>query len=182
MDPRTTALVISPGGVGREHPLSMEILSPTLKFYSVSRASEGIERAGELLRFGGDGHTAGIWAKDERVIAAYASAARAFRVIVNTSTCFGAMGGSAGLSASIMLGTGTWGGSITADNIGPLHLINRKRVARGIRDWRAIPQAAPTRAGADEDVAAGGEAPLVLPDDLVRRVLERLDEPTGGRR
>jgi acetaldehyde dehydrogenase (acetylating) len=181
VDPRTTALVISPGGVGRDHPLSMEILSPTLKLYAVSGAEEGIERAGELLRFGGDGHTAGIWAKDERVIAAYASAARAFRVLVNTSTCFGAMGGSAGLPASIMLGTGSWGGSITADNIGPLHLINRKRVARGIRDWRSIPQTARSRAVTHTDAAAARGAPRVLPDELVRRVLERLDEPTGGR-
>lgn len=176
VDPRTTALVVGPHGVGRSHPLSMEILSATLKLFVVSGEDEGIARAGELLRFGGDGHTAGIWATDERVVARYAAAARAFRVIVNTSTCFGAMGGSAGLPPSIMLGTGTWGGSITADNIGPLHLVNRKRVARRLRSWRDIASPRPV-GGLERETPPRAEA-----DDLVERVLERLGEPTGGTR
>lgn len=174
VDPAATALVVAPRGVGRDHPLSMEILAATLKFFVVADAEEGIARAGELLRFGGDGHTAGVWASDETVIASYAVRARAFRVIVNTSTCFGAMGGSAGLPPSIMLGTGTWGGSITADNIGPLHLINRKRVARGIRDWRSVAHAGPVAA---ERVPSGD---VGVPRELVDRVLARLGASPRG--
>jgi len=179
VDPATTALVVEPHGVGRDHPLSMEVLAAVLKFFVVSDAEEGIARAGELLRFGGDGHTAGVWAADEGVVASFAARARAFRVLVNTSTCFGAMGGSAGLPPSIMLGTGTWGGSITADNIGPLHLINRKRVARGIRDWRnvaLVDRRTPSARQATPPSGAG-----TVPDELVGRVLARLGEPVEGR-
>jgi acetaldehyde dehydrogenase (acetylating) len=188
VDPATTVLVVSPRGVGRDHPLSMEILTSMLKWYPVSGPEEGIARAGELLRYGGDGHTAAIWATDERVIASYAAAARAFRVLVNTPSAFGAMGATAGLPPSFMLGTGTWGGSITADNIGPLHLINRKRVARGIRSWREVLGTAAGPAGApgmgdgrSALVASTREDPRAVVEDLVRRVLERLGEPVGGR-
>jgi acetaldehyde dehydrogenase (acetylating) len=138
----------------------MEILSSTLKWYPVSGAEQGIARAEELLRFGGDGHTAAIWASDERVAAAYGATVRAFRVLINTPSCFGAMGATATLAPSFMLGTGTWGGTITADNIGPLHLINRKRVARGVRDWREVMG------------TAGKQHPSA--EDLVHRVMERL--------
>jgi hypothetical protein len=34
-----------------------------------------------------------------------------------------------------MIGTGTVGGSISSDNIGVRHLLNRKRVAAQIHDW-----------------------------------------------
>jgi acyl-CoA reductase-like NAD-dependent aldehyde dehydrogenase len=160
VDPATTVLIVAPAGVGRAHPLSMEILSSTLKWYPVSGAEQGIARAEELLRFGGDGHTAAIWASDERVAAAYGATVRAFRVLINTPSCFGAMGATATLAPSFMLGTGTWGGTITADNIGPLHLINRKRVARGVRDWREVMG------------TAGKQHPSA--EDLVHRVMERL--------
>jgi acetaldehyde dehydrogenase (acetylating) len=33
------------------------------------------------------------------------------------------------LAPALTLGCGTWGGSITSDNVTPLHLINRKRLA-----------------------------------------------------
>jgi acetaldehyde dehydrogenase (acetylating) len=178
VDPATTVLVVQPAGVGRDHPLSMEILTSIMKWYTVADAQEGIARAAELLRFGGDGHTAGIWAADDRVIAAYAAGARAFRVIVNTPTCFGAMGATAGLPPSFMLGTGTWGGGITADNIGPLHLINRKRVARGTRDWREM-FALGTVSAASGVAASPGDSRAVA-DELVRRILERLGQPVMG--
>jgi acetaldehyde dehydrogenase (acetylating) len=181
VDPAATVLVVSPRGVGRGHPLSMEILSSILKWYAVSGPEEGIARAGELLRFGGDGHTAAVWAGDDRVAGAYAARARAFRVLVNTPSVFGAMGATAGLPPSFMLGTGTWGGGITADNIGPLHLINRKRIARRTRDWREIvqPEGVPTRSAL---VASTRGDVRPVSEELVRQVLERLGEPAGAGR
>jgi acetaldehyde dehydrogenase (acetylating) len=181
VDPRTTVLVVRPGGIGREHPLSMEILTSTLKYYIADDDQHGLDICNELLRFAGDGHTAGIWTEDDRIAGAFAARARAFRVLVNTPTCFGAMGATAGLPPSFMLGTGTWGGGITADNIGPLHLINRKRVARGIRPWRqltAVPAA--EQAGDSALVASTHEDPRRVIEDLVQHALERLSQPVGG--
>jgi acetaldehyde dehydrogenase (acetylating) len=184
VDPRTTVLMVAPRGVGREHPLSMELLTSTLKWYVVPGPQEGAARANELLRYGGDGHTAAVWTSDQRVAAAFGTRARAFRVLVNTPSCFGAMGATAALPPSFMLGTGTWGGGITADNIGPLHLINRKRVARGIRDWRelmAMGEEAPAHPAAVVTGIAGAvRYPTAIAEDLVRRVLERLEQPVGA--
>ena len=50
----------------------------------------------------------------------------------------GGMGYSTDLEPSFMLGTGTWSGSITSDNVTALHLINIKRVAYENRPWRDI--------------------------------------------
>ena len=60
----------------------------------------------------------------------------AYRICVNQGTLFGAMGYTAGWDPSFTLGTGTIGGAISSDNIGPQHLINRKRVGMPVRDWR----------------------------------------------
>lgn len=177
VDPETKVLVVRPGGVGRAHPLSMEILTSMLKWYEVEGTDQGIARAQELLRYGGDGHTAAIWAEDARVAARYAAAVRAFRVLVNTPSAFGAMGATAGIPPSFMLGTGTWGGTITADNIGPLHLINRKRVARGIRDWREMTDLG-SSSRHPSGMATSTRTGTEMAEDLVHRVLERL----GGRR
>ena len=50
------------------------------------------------------------------------------------------------------LGPGTWGGSITTDNIGPLHLVNIKRVAFEINPLDPADTPAPeSRWGYDKD-------------------------------
>ena len=49
------------------------------------------------------------------------------------------------------LGCGAFGGNITSDNISPLHLINLKRLAYGVRDAKASPSTAPS----SETVAVG---------------------------
>ena len=60
----------------------------------------------------------------------------AYRIPVNSPTLFGAMGFTTGFVPSFTLGTGTIGGAISSDNIGPHHLINRKRVGLVQRSWR----------------------------------------------
>ena len=135
----TQLLVVRPGGIGYDFPLSREILGPVFKFIEVDGPDEGIATAVAQLRFGGDGHTAAVHAHDEAVISRYAEAAPAYRVLVNTPSLFGAMGYSTGVDRTFMIGTGTIGGSISSDNIGVRHLINRKRVAAQIHDWEMPP-------------------------------------------
>jgi acetaldehyde dehydrogenase (acetylating) len=131
----TQLLVVRPGGIGYDFPLSREILGPVFKFIEVDGPDEGIATAVAQLRFGGDGHTAAVHGSDEAVISRYAEAAPAYRVLVNTPSLFGAMGYSTGVDRTFMIGTGTIGGSISSDNIGVRHLLNRKRVAAQIHDW-----------------------------------------------
>lgn len=123
--------------VGPQAPLSREILGPVLVFYRAHDAQAAYRRCLEVLEFGGEGHTLGVHATDEAVIARFSSLP-ASRILINTPLLFGGMGFSAALEPSFMLGTGTWSGSIVSDNVTPLHLINIKRVAHESRPWRSL--------------------------------------------
>jgi acetaldehyde dehydrogenase (acetylating) len=124
-------------GVGRDTPLSAEILGPVLTFYRSNDLDEGFDICRRILAFGGEGHTLGIHATDRSVIARM-SQLPASRIPVNTPSLFGGMGYSTNIGPSFMLGTGTWSGSIVSDNVSALHLINIKRVAYEARPWRDL--------------------------------------------
>ncbi len=133
----TRVLAVQLDRVGRDEPLSAEVLGPILSFYRTADLDAGYERCREILAFGGEGHTLGIHCEDDTVIARFASL-RAGRIVINTPTLFGGMGYSCATDPSFMLGTGTWSGSIVSDNVTPLHLINIKRIAHEVRPWRTL--------------------------------------------
>lgn len=130
--------------VGRDTPLSAEILGPVLSFYRERDVDAAYARCREILAFGGEGHTLGLHCEEDGVIARF-SALRASRIVINTPTLFGGMGYSCATDPSFMLGTGTWSGSIVSDNVTPLHLINIKRVAQEVRPWRSLYDIKPGR-------------------------------------
>jgi acetaldehyde dehydrogenase (acetylating) len=127
--PETSILVVTLAGVGREYPLSMEKLSPVISFYEADGWEQGCGCCLELLNFGGIGHTLVIHSRNEEIIREFALKKPVFRVLVNTGGTQGAIGLTTGLEPALTLGCGTWGGSITSDNVTPLHLINIKRLA-----------------------------------------------------
>ncbi len=128
--PRNTlALIGETDRVGRDEPLSMETLSPILAFYTEDGWQLGCRRCVNILHFGGLGHTIGLHCKNERIIEAFALEKPAMRIVLNTVTALGAVGYTNRLFPSMTLGPGTLGGSITSDNISPMHLLNIKRVA-----------------------------------------------------
>jgi acetaldehyde dehydrogenase (acetylating) len=132
--PATRVLIAKLEGVGREHPLSAEKLSPILAFYSVANTAAAIELCTRLLRFGGLGHTCAMHSQSEAAIREFGLAVPAFRVVVNTSAVHGSIGYSTNLFPAMTLGCGAAGGNITSDNIGPQHLMNVKRIA-----WESRP-------------------------------------------
>jgi acetaldehyde dehydrogenase (acetylating) len=125
----TRALVAYVETVGKAEPLSMETLSPILSMYSVEGWEEGCQRCKEILAFGGIGHTLAIHASSKKVIEAFALEKPAMRIVVNTVAALGSVGFTTDLFPAMTLGPGAMGGSITSDNISPLHLINIKRLA-----------------------------------------------------
>lgn len=128
--PRDTTVLVCPyEGVGFDHPLSIEKLSPVLAFYRVQGEQAGFDLCEELLRFGGLGHSAVIHARDQAVIERFGLRMPAMRIMVNSPTTQGAIGLTTKLSPSMTLGCGTPGGNAFSDNIGPQHLINIKRLA-----------------------------------------------------
>lgn len=135
--PGTRVLGVQLDTVGPHEMLSAEILGPVLKLYRAATPAAGFDRCLEVLRFGGEGHTLGIHATDIDVIERFSSLP-ASRFPVNTPTLFGGMGYSADIDPSFMLGTGSWSGSISSDNITALHLINIKRIAHEVRPWRQL--------------------------------------------
>jgi acetaldehyde dehydrogenase (acetylating) len=146
----TRCLMAEVGGVGREHPLSMEKLSPILAFYVEDGVERGAARCFEILSYGGMGHTAGVHTRSREVAIAYGREMPASRVVVNTPTTHGAIGFSTALPPSMTLGCGSWGGNVTSDNISPIHLMDIKRVAF---ETRAVASKRPARSGATAQAA-----------------------------
>ncbi|HEX7175563.1 MAG TPA: aldehyde dehydrogenase family protein, partial [Pyrinomonadaceae bacterium] len=142
LPPGTRCMMVEVGGVGREHPLSMEKLSPILSFYVEDGVERGAARCFEVLSYGGMGHTAGIHTRSRDVARVYGTEMPASRVIVNSPTTHGAIGFSTALPPSMTLGCGSWGGNVTSDNISPWHLMDIKRVAF---ETRPVPSKRPAR-------------------------------------
>ncbi len=174
----TRVLVAQPGGVGREHPLSAEKLSPVLALYFVKDFAEGLERSESLLRFGGAGHTCAIHSRDDARIREFGLRMPAFRVVVNSPATHGSVGLSTNLFPAMTLGCGAAGGNITGDNIGPLHLVNVKRIAYETRPVAAVSRdvgaglapPAPSQPALRAPVAHG----VITPDrETIARIVER---------
>ena len=52
--------------MGDKYPLSAEKLSPVLACYKVKNAEQGIERAAEIVHYGGMGHSSVIHSNESR--------------------------------------------------------------------------------------------------------------------
>ena len=171
------ALIAEVDAVGPGEPLSMETLSPILSFYSADGWEAGCERCLEILHFGGVGHTLALHATAERVIEQFALYKPAMRIVVNTVAALGSVGMTTDLFPAMTLGPGAVGGSITSDNVGPMHLVDVKRVA-----FEAYPlhDAAGERIGASGRAASRPERPG-RPDPAARRVPARVEAPAEAR-
>jgi acetaldehyde dehydrogenase (acetylating) len=125
----TRCLIADCAGVGRDHPWSIEKLSPTLAFFVVDGVEQGANRCEEILHFGGMGHTAGMHTQSRQAAIRYGKQMPAARVVINSPTTHGAIGLSTDLPPSMTLGCGSWGGNVTSDNVSPIHLMDIKRIA-----------------------------------------------------
>lgn len=130
-------------GVGRQHPLSAEKLSPVLALLFVDDFNAGVAACEQILNFGGLGHTSVIHAADDARIRHFGMRMPSFRVLVNTPSPQGSVGITTNVQPSMTLGCGAIAGNITSDNVGPQHLINIKRIAWSVKkpDESAAPPA-----------------------------------------
>ena len=201
----TRALVAEVDAVGPDEPLSMETLSPILSFYVADGWEAGCARCIEVLEFGGIGHTLALHATSDRVIEQFALKKPSMRIVVNTVAALGSVGMTTDLFPAMTLGPGTLGGSITSDNVTPLHLVNLKRVAfetaplngddgqplsEGARPPAA--RSAPPRPRASAARTAGGAGDGSWMDEIEARLVARAgnrqvggaarqaDSPNGG--
>ena len=121
-------------GVGREHPLSAEKLSPVLSVYFVPSFEAGLDACAGVLNYGGRGHTCVIFSSSRENVKKYGMRMPAFRVLVNTPSPQGSTGITTSVAPAMTLGCGAMAGNSTSDNVGPLHLINIKRIAFKVRE------------------------------------------------
>ena len=155
----TAVLVGKEEAAGPNHPYSSEKLCPVLGFYVMESEDAVLKRVTEVLAHEGAGHTFAMHCEDENVIRKFAMAVPVSRLLVNTPAALGGIGASTGLFPALTLGCGAVGGSASSNNIGPMDLVNIRRVAWG-----------QARRGDSEKIAVNGD----LVELLAAKILERL--------
>ncbi len=176
--PGTKVLLGEQEGVGKAWPLSFEKLTTVLGFYSVPDWKTACELCIALINNGGVGHSLSIHTENEDMVMKFA-AKPVFRILVNGPSSQGGVGATTGLHPSFTLGSGTWGGSSTSDNVTPMHLINRKRIAYGILD----PEQVLDKASASRKTRcseASGDIDQALVAEIVKRVVVNLESQVGN--
>jgi len=157
--------------VGDKFPYSKEKLMPVLGFYVEENWEKACQRCIEILSLEGAGHTMSIHSQDENVIREFGLKKPVSRLIVNSPAALAAIGATSGLVPSLTLGCGAVGHNSTSDNVGPLNLINIRRVAYGLRELEDLrPKNIVETGGA---CSSGGVSDALV-DDLVRKIVERL--------
>lgn len=135
----TVVLMAGLEGVGRDYPLSAEILAPILAFYLEEDFDQAIRRCSEVTRFGGMGHTAVIYSNTDERIEYFSRVIDAGRILVNMPSTFGALGGMYNfLDPSFTLACGSGGKNTSTDNITVQHLLNIHRITRRRPNWRWV--------------------------------------------
>ena len=127
----TKVLVAREQEAGPTRPYSMEKLCPVLAFFVMDSEDAVLQKAIEVLKHEGSGHTFAIHAAEEGVIRKFALQVPVSRFLVNTPAALGGIGATTGLFPALTLGCGAVGGSSSSNNISPLDLINIRRVAWG---------------------------------------------------
>lgn len=128
--------------VGEKEPLTREKLSPILAILEASDATNGIELSRKMVEFNGLGHSAAIHTEDEKVAREFARVIPAVRIINNAPSTFGGIGDVYNrIKPSMTLGCGSYGNNSVSDNVGPLNLINIKRLAKRRKNmqWFKVP-------------------------------------------
>ena len=156
-------LVARETGVGKGHPYSSEKLGLILACYVEPDEEAVLRRCVEILEWEGAGHTFAIHTEDESVAKRFAAAVPASRVLVNTPASLGGIGATTCLFPALTLGCGAVGGSSSSNNIGPLDLINIKRVAWGVKELEQL-----------RGQAVSGSAPYTVDDSLLDRLVEQI--------
>lgn len=167
----TKVLVAKETGIGRGHPYSNEKLAPILAFYTADDYKEICRLVQDILHYEGAGHTFSMHTKDPEMVNYFAMRVPASRIIVNTPSALGGIGGTTGLMPALTLGCGAIGGSATSENVGPMNLLNKRHVAEGLLELDEIKAGLPT---CTDGMCSGSKAEDVDIDAVVNEIVKRL--------
>ncbi len=142
----TKVLVAEAEKIGSAEALSAEKLSPVLTLYKRPDFESALAAAGELVSFGGLGHTSVLYTDQGNSdrIARFGSEMKTGRTLINMPASQGAIGDlyNFSLEPSLTLGCGSWGGNSVSQNVGPAQLLNYKTVASRRENmlWFRVPE------------------------------------------
>lgn len=131
-------LIARESRVGHDVAYSREKLTPILAFYVEENVEAVMQKSRQILLNEGAGHTFSMHANDEELVKRFALNMPVSRIIVNTPSALGGIGGSTNLSPALTLGCGAIGGSSTSNNVSPLDLLNIKKIAYGVKEIEDI--------------------------------------------
>jgi acetaldehyde dehydrogenase (acetylating) len=166
-------LIVHENKVGKNIPYSREKLAPILAFYVEHDWHTACEKCIEILQNEGAGHTLVIHSQNEDVIREFALKKPVSRLLVNTPGALGGVGATTGLVPSLTLGCGAVGGSATSDNVGPLNLLNIRKLAYGIKEIEDLRKGSPVR-----EVACSSQREESITENdinlIITKVLEQI--------
>ena len=144
--PERTKVLLAIGDVDAiswDDPLAREKLSPVLTLYRVEGPDEAVEVMNRLLEVEGMGHTAVVHAQDREVIERVCARIPVGRMLINQPASQGAIGDiyNFGLTPSLTLGCGSWGGNSISGNVSVVNLVNITTVADRHQniEWFRVP-------------------------------------------
>ncbi|MFE1585979.1 bifunctional acetaldehyde-CoA/alcohol dehydrogenase [Streptomyces sp. NPDC058737] len=138
----TSVILVEAERVGPDEPLTREKLCPVLAVLRAEDDRRGFDLAADMVAFHGQGHSAVIHTEEPAVAEAYGMRMKTVRIIVNSPSSQGAIGGIYnGLLPSLTLGCGSWGSTSVSNNVSAAQLLNVKRVStrRNNLQWFKVP-------------------------------------------
>ncbi|MFF6813617.1 bifunctional acetaldehyde-CoA/alcohol dehydrogenase [Streptomyces sp. NPDC012403] len=138
----TSVILVEAERVGPDEPLTREKLCPVLAVLRAEDERHGFGLAADMVAFHGQGHSAVIHTEDPAMAEAYGKRMKTVRIIVNSPSSQGAIGGIYnGLLPSLTLGCGSWGSTSVSNNVSAAQLLNVKRVSarRNNLQWFKVP-------------------------------------------
>ena len=168
--PTTTKVLVSEETeVSHLNPYSREKLCPVLGFYTEETWEKACEKCIEILENEGIGHTMSMHTNNENIVREFSLKKPVSRLLVNTAAALGGVGATTNLLPAFTLGCGTVGGSSTSDNIGPLNLINIRRVAYGTKELEELKEEGSCVNTCSVDNSRVNENEI---EDIIRKVLD----------
>jgi len=127
--PTARVLVAPLARIGDDYPLSREKLCPVLGYLVTASRDAAMNACRAMTRRSGGGHSASIYARDPEIILRYGSEMNVLRISVNVGNSLGASGFETHLAPTMTIGTGYFGRSSIAENVGPKHLVQWVKMA-----------------------------------------------------
>lgn len=128
----TRVILVKNEAWGDQDVLCREIMCPIMRYTTYENFEDAVARAVANLENEGAGHTSCVWSHDEDHIEYAAKRIPVGRLHINQPT----MGHNNGLTMTITVGGGTWGGNSISENIAYYHLLNKTKVTTVVPNLR----------------------------------------------